>query len=334
MAFDIFMPAVQASSGILEFDLPLASVSFLPQASLNKKQRSKLFGFNNLMMLLGNGILNYQGLPGQSLIALSNYLGLEHNLSLSSLTTAWDKFFLRDLNTGKAIERWDLDRLGLGQQWQLRKDKILPLLRNTGLLAAQYPRHNKYDTLIIHGTRAEDIQPRLKFIAEFWQHGGRFNKIVVLTGERKLTADELDQKFCDQNIATEIELMRHVWQTSEIIAAEIKELPICWISTPNFRDKDGQIRRAITEDTINAWLDTESAVNIDWGRCLVVANAPLILRQHIVFERVLYEKGIICDLETVGLAEAVEGSQLVIYYLREIAGLLFELQLLENRQSI
>jgi hypothetical protein len=301
----------------------------------HSRKLKQLIDFPNLMMLLGGGILNNNGLPGRALIALSNYLDLEHNQDLPSLTAAWEKFYLRNSLTGKPIERWDLQPLCLGQEWENHRHQILELLQATGLLAARFPRYDQYDTLIIHGARLEDIMPRLRFVRQFWLNGGRFKKIVVLTGERKLAADELNQdnwlffpykKTHMRQIFTEIDLMQYAWQINNMLAPEIRELPVVWINTPNFKENNGQVRRGITEDTITAWLNLEfSTQQFDLGKCLAVANAPLILRQHLVFERKLYERGINASIETVGLAEEKEGCQWIIYYLREIAGLLWEL---------
>src|ERR1700683_4366672 len=84
---------------VFGFDFP-PGINFLPQKPIVQAQTSKFFGFNNLMILLKNGILDTQGLPGGALVELSNYLGLQHTGSLSSLTAAWDKFFIRQVRTG------------------------------------------------------------------------------------------------------------------------------------------------------------------------------------------------------------------------------------------
>jgi hypothetical protein len=304
-------------------------------AAVSEKKQG-LSDFYHLMMLLEGGILNRQGAPSQALIALSNYFKMDSKPSLPALTAAWDKkFFLRHPNTKQPVERWHLQPLALGREWELHRHEILPLLKSTGLLAPRFPRYGNYDTLIIHGARQEDILPRLKFIAQFWQQGGRFKRIAVLTGERPLTSEELEKKnWSDlpfnqaylKDISSEITLMQYVWRANEILPKEIKELPITWINTPNTLDANGEIRRGITADTIDVWLDAKPlGDNSNWGNCLAVANAPLILRQHVVFERKIYERKLALTVETVGLAEGREAGQWIIYYLREIAGLLWEL---------
>jgi len=319
---------------LTNYPVATQSASYVPISKSEKKQG--LSDFYHLMMLLEGGILNSQGAPSQALIALSNYFKLDSKSSLPALTAAWDKkFFLRHPNTKQPVERWHLQSLVLGQEWELHRHEILPLLKNTGLLAPRFPRYGNYDTLIIHGARQEDILPRLKFIAQFWQQGGRFKRIAVLTGERPLTHEELDKRNWSslpfdearlKDISHEIALMQYVWQANTVLPEELKELPTTWINTLNTIDENGEIRRGTTEDTIDAWLDAKPlGDNANWGSCLAVANAPLILRQHAVFERKIYERNVDLSLETVGLSEERGAGQWLIYYLREISGLLWEL---------
>lgn len=305
--------------------------------------KKELLDFPQSMRLLQSGILNENGLPHEALTSLSDYLQLKYEKNnLSSLTKAWDKFFIRDIS-GQAIDRWDLAPLGLGQEWEIQRPEIIALLKNTGILSERFAQHQRYDTIIIHGARLEDIMPRLKFINQFWINGGRFKRIVVLTGERYLDSDErkisnwsfLPYKHTHQpEINTEIELMQYAWTVNNIIPPAVRKLPIFWINTPNFLEENRQIRRGNTEDTINAWFVDLLSHGIDnLGNCLAIANAPLILRQHLVFERKLHELGFNASIETVGLAEEQGGNQLMLYYLREISGLLWELNKLSASLS-
>ena len=299
------------------------------------KHSKKLCDFHNLMRLLSKGVLSDDGAPSQALIALSDYLQLEHKNDLASLTWAWEKFFFRNTVTGRPIERWELENYSIGREWEMHRHKILTLLKPIGLFNSAFPIRKHYESFIIHGARIEDLWPRLQFISQLWLAGTRCKKIIVLTGERRLTADELDQNNWSflphkttytRKLSKEIEIMQYAWEVNSVLPSTVRELPITWVNTPNFKDQNGNTRRGITEDTINTWLSLElSRQEDELGACLAIANAPLTFCQHVVFERKLYERGIEATIETVGYAEEKLSERPIVYYLREIAALLWEL---------
>ncbi len=317
----------------------ISALSFLFRSKVSKPNKTRLVDFPNLMNLMMEGILDSNGLPSKALLQLSKYLQLESTAELGALTAAWDKFFVRHTTTGKPIERWELQSLKIGTELENHRSHILPLIKETGLLKSRGAQHKYYDTVLVHGARLEDIEVRLKFIAQYWKNGGRFARIVVLTGERPLADDEMTsslwsydpaQSIAKKGISTEIELMQYAWEANNIVPKELSERQMIWINTPNFRDRDGELRRANTEDTIDCWLNSEISADFYWGDCLAIANTPLILREHAVFERKLSVHENHFRLETVGLSEEQEGDKPIIYYLREIAGLLWELNKLNS----
>lgn len=141
-------------------------------------------------------------------------------------------------------ERWEMLELP-----QKQKQFVISWAEKEGLYAPWAPSNSLYDKALILGTTVPLMQKRLDYLKKLWNDGIQFHEIVWLTGERPLDPqmDGLSDHY--QN---EAEAARYLWK-SATLPEQMQQLPVVFISLPMQGTK-----RPNTEDTINAWLKTET----------------------------------------------------------------------------
>ncbi len=166
-----------------------------------------------------------------------------------------------------------------------RKEELMPLFKEIGLVCQVKPSQKEYDFLLIMGALHKRAQMRIDYAVKLWKEGYRFKKIVVLGSERPLDAEqEPAHEFnTDEKPHNEFGMLKYCCNNS-MPAEMLTSKNIIFIDTPNTIDAHGKIKRATTGDTINEWLKTE---NPKPGSCLVVSNQPHIGYQETVVKNLV-----------------------------------------------
>ena len=114
--------------------------------------------------------------PSKPLLELLDLLDIKHDGSLKDIVEKTQTSWLRKADT----ERWHM------KDTYQHRDKIFSLLDQIGVLNEVIPTKNSYNYLLLHGAAFSRIQKRLAEALKLWEKGIRFNKLVLLTGERPL----------------------------------------------------------------------------------------------------------------------------------------------------
>ncbi|MBS4168328.1 hypothetical protein [Parachlamydia sp. AcF125] len=241
------------------------------------------------------------------------------------------------------INHWaQKNLLRQGERWQEQasrfeelKTAIKPLLSELGFIEATLPHFKKYEGAIVHGSLLLEVRIRLYYLVEQWCQGVRFPYLYFLSGERPLEGQH-------ENIATlmqegksllkirkeggeplrfpktEGEMVRLIWEQSEIPEEMRKEVKVHFINAPMKKDlKDGKFLRPTTSDAVEAWVKAVPPI----GRYLAITNAPYINRQGLI-ARTIAPK-VYC-FDTIG-AEANEQEEVAIF-LDELARFIFQIK--------
>jgi hypothetical protein len=233
------------------------------------------------------------------------------NSSLPTLVDKTQKLFLRP----SSKERWEI-----GSPYENSKEELLPVFIQLGLVREIKASGIHYTYGLVLGATFERVHERLNFLLSEWERGVRFDKLVFLTGERKLSEKEQTDlaQFTDKLIRTESEMMLWVYNSAKL-PPEIKALPFIVINAP----AQPGAPRATTKDTILAWLEQ----NPQPGPVLVASSQPYINYQHTVLSTFLPEK---FYLESIG--PAAPFTTTVGEYLDTIARWLYQEQ--QRRQTL
>ncbi|MBS0615482.1 MAG: hypothetical protein JSR58_02900 [Verrucomicrobia bacterium] len=187
------------------------------------------------------------------------------------------------------VERWQIPDLNVEQ-----RGVVLSYAAKMGLFEPRYPEQKHYDYAIVMGGATFRMERRMKFLKEIWDKGTRFDRIVVLSGERPL--DPAVEKIPD-GCKTETEAAHAMWKTRDF-PAELKGLPVTFIDTPMIAVFGGK-RRPGTADTITKWIKTHPKP----GSCLIITNQPYINYQAATI-RLLLPKGFTLEASGAGAVPA------------------------------
>jgi len=270
--------------------------------------------------------------PSSALVQVFNILGIKTDGTAQSLNKIAQKDFLR--KSGQ--ERWEM-----GKKYDDKRDQLLPVFKELGVIDVVWPSAQQYQHIIIHGSTVTGMRQRLAFLNVLWNQGIRGENIVFFVGERPLDPKKesrkilLHQKFSDipfregwqppeKMPKTEADAAVLLWD--QIISNEdLRIKNVLFIRVPMIRGSEtGKLRRAQTKDTIEAWLD-KSPIS---GKCLAISNNPYIPYQDQTMLKTLCERN--CDrqlqVETVGAAADTDIS--VAVHMDNIARWLYtELQM-------
>jgi hypothetical protein len=178
-------------------------------------------------------------------------------------------------------ERWEVDDV-----YGARKQELMPLFKDLGLVEEKRPLQSSYDYLLLMGALYTRAKSRLEYAISLSCLGISFKTIVILGSERSLNAQlEPDSLFSGDAIPkTEFQMMQWIFEHT-LMPSDMYNTTIIWVNAPNTIDENGKIQRATTADTINLFL----AANPIPGTCLVISNQPHIEYQAAVTRLLLPE---------------------------------------------
>jgi hypothetical protein len=210
--------------------------------------------------------------PSPSLIFLFDLMGITHDYSLKSMVRATQERWLQPCK-----ERWHF-----GPKEEHRMTYIFPFLGKIGCVDAVCAKEQHYDYALVLGGYYTRIQARLKTLADEWEKGARFRRLVFLTGERFLDPHTEAPLFNFTAKQTETELMLHLWKKN-FASHPLQQLPFTLVDTPGRKDKEGHWVRPTTKDTILKWLSFSPMP----GKCLCISSQPFVGYQHSVLSTYL-----------------------------------------------
>lgn len=166
-------------------------------------------------------------------------------------------------------ERWTF------QDWmEDKRDEILPLFDEMGYFKEKRASEKHYTYGVVLGSLYASVSRRMAFLVEEWNRGVRFEKIIFLTGERKLHPEK--EPF--DHLKTETDMMIWTWEQMDV-PTELRALPLVVIDAkPHpFRNRPN------TMLTAQVWMKE----NPKPGSCLVFSCQPYLNYQEQILKMVL-----------------------------------------------
>jgi hypothetical protein len=221
-------------------------------------------------------VLNNEGKPSTGLSKLLEKFGLNQD-NAQTIVEGTQKEWLRTADK----ERWEAE-----DPYANRKDELLPLFKEVGVVDEVKPTEREYDYVVILGALHARAQLRMEHAIKLWDEGYRFKEIVLLGSERALDPQQEPASLFGQGPTpkNEYEMMQWVYAHADL-PEEMKKVKTLIINTPNTIDGNGKIKRANTADTIREWL----SFNPKPGTCLIVSNQPHVGYQSAVAKTYLPE---------------------------------------------
>lgn len=207
---------------------------------------------------------------------------------------------VQELWVQKGKERWEFDK-----RYEYMRPNAWPLFEKAGLISEAYPKKERYDYAVVFGALLSRVEDRVDYLADLWNQGIRFNRIIFLTGQRPLL--EREKSVCGAEMETE--MVKWVYSQSALP----KEVPILFIDAPQ-KMRDGIWVRPDTKDTVSEWLKTHP----DNGSVIAISNQPYVGYQKAVIQSLLPN-----GFEVDAAGPAVKGEPTVALILDTIAKQLF-----------
>lgn len=91
-----------------------------------------------------------------------------------------------------------------------KKSEILAEFDKLGWRKAIKPIHQKYDDVYIPAAKAITVQGRINYLVKLYNEGLRFDRLIVLTGQRDLAKGEEDA-YLNQGLKTETQMVENMW---------------------------------------------------------------------------------------------------------------------------
>ncbi len=229
--------------------------------------------------------ITHQQTINHSLLDLLTLLDISHDGTLSSIVRSTQEAWLRKPGT----ERWHIQ-----EQYNNQKEVILPLCHKLQLAQEIKPTKTHYDYALLLGAALPRVRCRLAYLLELWNQGIRFDKLIILAGQRPLDAS-LENESELLNVQTQPNLpTKQCWhlegslptteaQMMAMVLDQI-ELPADFNArielqvTPMITKADGTVVRPTTGDTISTWLATQPMP----GSIIAFSNQPFVGYQHSV----------------------------------------------------
>ena len=155
-----------------------------------------------------------------------------------------------------------------------------------------------------------------------WKQGVRFDRLVILGGERDLDPQLENEKvlFAPESSplkvradwvrpvkvpTTEFEMMKMVIDQA-VLPVDLKLVPITYINAPKVKTDMGVLRRPNTSDTIKEWL----ATNPTAGSVLLFSNQPYVGYQHACMKTYIPST---FEVETVGESASTQEKIAILF---------------------
>jgi len=237
---------------------------------------------------------------------LFRLVGLKTEDNFQSMVTGAQETWKRPVG----VERWQLK-----EKFADKRDLLVPLFRELGFIDAVHAKEKFYEYACVHGASIQGVKSRLDWLVSEFKRGVRFNKIIVLSGVRKLDEEHempliLKDIHDGEKVPTnETEMI--AWLIPHIdMPIELREIPIVMV---NALASD---TRAHTGDTVIKWMND----NPTKGSILAFSSQPYVSYQDMSMRNRLAPG---FTLETIG---DKAGDVMNAVYLDNVARLLFELQ--------
>ncbi|MDR3647132.1 MAG: hypothetical protein P4L22_06335 [Candidatus Babeliales bacterium] len=173
-------------------------------------------------------------------------------------------------------ESWDLQpHTPLHKLMHNNKESLFKGLKKLGMIDKIYPVQKEYDYALVMGSLEEDVSMRIEFLRELYNQNYIFKQIILLCGERQLL--DIEKENLPENIISEAQMMQYLF------ALKFKDKKAILANTPTIEQTDGTLKRPNTDDTLHYF----NTLKLSPGSCLVISNAPYILRQTKVAQLIL-----------------------------------------------
>lgn len=203
------------------------------------------------------------------------------------------------------------------QYFNHRRDELVPLMKQLGVIDEVKPTQKQYDYALVSSCKVDVFRKRLAYLEDLWKKGIRFKSLVFLSGWRPLYADETEEELMGKNQTilaqrddwkkgarelptNEIEMIPWVFEQSQFFKT-MEDIPATYISAPALAGNP----RATTLDKIRAWVST----NPKPGSCLFISDQPYIAYQQLDFQTLMDTR---FSVETAGPA-ADDNTTIEIY---------------------
>ncbi|MFH1831191.1 MAG: hypothetical protein ABH827_00140 [bacterium] len=273
-------------------------------------------------------ILTNDNKPTENLKELLKIFNIEHNNTFEDIAkkvhTLWP-YPSPDLIAG--IDTYDF------KPYEAKKPELRPLFEKLGLInPIKDTNQKKYMYAFVPSGWVGVTFCRLALLKELWRKGIRFEKIVILTGQRDLTTGDWES---DKNITidktrpckTEYELTKAVFSSFDL-PEDMKKLPVIFVNTPKQKTEAGTLREPYPEDQLLYWLET----NPEPGDCLAATNQAYVRILENIFRNTLPKT--FKNIDAVGYAHH-QKYETVQRWMYALAWLLHEEQLrVEKSQEL
>lgn len=250
---------------------------------------------------LSGYLVQQNGHPTPELRNILQRFNLDTPASLSKIAEVTQREWLRP----KGTERWQIH-----ERYDSQRIELVPYFEKLGMLCEKEPAKERYEHALLLGGLLSRVRIRLAYLAQQWRKGVRFNSIVLLGSDRTLDSklecpqfllsrDPIlptgkDWKTPTELPTNEIDMMKFVFAQADLPEG-MRRTRLVIVTAPHKRDRDGNITRATTEDTLLAWYNAKPST----GKVLLLSNQPFIGYQHAKATKCLPTA---YELETVGPA--------------------------------
>lgn len=179
-----------------------------------------------------------------------------------------------------------------GERWTFenwmedKREEILPYFVEMGYFDERHASENRYTYGVVLGSLHASVTRRMAFLVEEWKRGVRFEKIVFLTGQRKLHPEK--EPF--DHLEMEVDMMKWAWEQMDV-PAELRALPLIVVDAKPHPFR----KRPNTMLTVERWLQDHPKP----GSCLIFSCQPYLNYQEQILKMVLPST---FTVETVGPA--------------------------------
>lgn len=229
--------------------------------------------------------------PNPALLELLQICRIEHDGSLEDIVKK-----TREAWKQQGKERWEMEPIP-----GLQKKEIFDCLDRLHLLDEIPSPIQKFDYAFVQGALLGRVRMRIAYLIKQWERGVRFDKIVLLGGERPIheqfesEAELLDREnrflpfsedweFSGEFPKTEAEMMHFVYEQADL-PKEMRKIPVEYVNAPMVQ-RDGQIFRPSSQETFQEWLKT----NPSPGSSIFISNQPYLGYHNAMIMKVLPEK--------------------------------------------
>ena len=249
-------------------------------------------------------LVDEQGRPHATLLELLSLTNIQHDDSLASIVEQTQKPESQWMRK-EGSERWDIIDRNIEN-----KDKFFDIFNQLNLVDEINPTQQEYDYLLLMGAAYLRIKTRLQHAINLFKQGIRFNEIILLSGARPLTDEEVMALRVDYNLqdgdvvlTTEADAMKFVYDRADM-PADMRAVSMVVIDAPMKITKTGALTRPTTGDTVDLWMTLDPKP----GNCLVISNQPYVAYQDAVTKTLLPQTFMV---ETVG--DKSEDTKIGIY---------------------